>query len=276
MKQFTFLLATIQLASSSSADETTCYRPNGRRSPNHDAKKCNGVEGAVSMCCAQSDECLKNGLCKVAGDKPSNTSAIYWRDTCSLSSWPDVGCLKVCADGDLESENTQMTPCDGTDYSEKWCCGITADCCGTKDEVSVPRNIYISTSLTNGLSTSTSTQTSAHSQTRFTSARADPTSSLSSSQSSKPESSSDLSTGGKAGIGVGVAVGAIAVIGLLTFFLRRKHKSKHPALTVPMMYVTSSCDARELDAASVYEKPAGAEDSRHELPGDSAPTVTRR
>jgi LPXTG-motif cell wall-anchored protein len=44
-------------------------------------------------------------------------------------------------------------------------------------------------------------------------------------------SSSSLSTGAKAGIGVGVALGALLVIGLIFFFVRRRKRANHPAGT---------------------------------------------
>jgi hypothetical protein len=74
-----------------SADDVTCYKLDGTSRTVDGTKVCNSLDGAVSMCCASSDTCLNNGLCKTAGDSVS-----YWRDMCSISSWPEVGCLKTC------------------------------------------------------------------------------------------------------------------------------------------------------------------------------------
>lgn len=94
---FPILLAIAHLLSVSSG-QITCYRPNGDSSTHNDTKICSSVNGAVSMCCNVDDECLPNGICKVpATSGESGSEPIYWRDTCSQSSWPEVGCLKVCA-----------------------------------------------------------------------------------------------------------------------------------------------------------------------------------
>jgi len=88
--------AILQLSWLSSADITTCYTPNGTSFGADNAKICNSLDGTVSMCCAQADDCLNNGLCKVAGDESLGIIDSYWRDMCSLSSWPEIGCLKAC------------------------------------------------------------------------------------------------------------------------------------------------------------------------------------
>ena len=50
------------------------------------------------MCCGPQDICLNNGLCKVSPARgATEEKPTYWRDTCSESEWPEVGCLRgVC------------------------------------------------------------------------------------------------------------------------------------------------------------------------------------
>lgn len=144
-----------------------------------------------------------------------------------------------------------MTPCDGTDYSKMWCCGTSTECCGTNDQVPVPTDIYFTPTFTSVISTSNS----------------EPTGTNANLSSGKDSSVQSLSTGGKAGVGIGVAVGAIAIIGLLVFFLRQKRKSKTVARVFHPRELLGSNTAQELEMTRVHEKPAGAQDSRHELSG---------
>jgi hypothetical protein len=95
MKALLFVLPTLCLPE---VLAVTCYRPNGISSTNGDSKSCHSINGAASMCCNEYDECLENGLCKAAADTGVEGSNVtYWRDTCSVSNWPEVGCLRVCA-----------------------------------------------------------------------------------------------------------------------------------------------------------------------------------
>lgn len=83
------LLITLQLSLLSQADHAPCYSPNGTSYPDK-SKLCNSLDGTVTMCCGQTDTCLFNGLCRIEGYN------IWWRDMCSVRTWPEVGCLKVC------------------------------------------------------------------------------------------------------------------------------------------------------------------------------------
>lgn len=73
------------------AQDVTCYKPDATSRTFNGTVLCNSVDGAVSMCCGWNDTCLRNGLCKTNTEDTS-----YWRDMCSISSWPETGCLKVC------------------------------------------------------------------------------------------------------------------------------------------------------------------------------------
>ncbi|CEN60527.1 hypothetical protein ASPCAL02963 [Aspergillus calidoustus] len=92
MKALLFVLPTLYLPG---VLAVTCYRPNGISSTNGDSKSCHSINGAPSMCCNEYYECLENGLCKVAADTGVEGSNVtYWRDTCSVSNWPEVGLHK--------------------------------------------------------------------------------------------------------------------------------------------------------------------------------------
>ncbi|KAJ5267474.1 hypothetical protein N7478_003811 [Penicillium angulare] len=261
------LYLALQLPSLSMADIVTCYTPNGTSFDAENAKICNSLDGTVSMCCAQSDECLNNGLCKIKGDESSGTIDTYWRDMCSLSSWPDIGCLKVCEGGtDLQTGNSQMTPCDGTDYSETWCCGDTHDCCEMGDEVFVPLDIY---------ATSASTTTTLFPLTP-TKIMTKPTPKISSTMtlsaldhpSSESDSSRNLSIDEKVGVGVGVSIGVIAIAGATTFFIRRPSGKRAASVDAPMENPQIPPKIQESNTTAIYEKPAGDHDTRHEsFPG---------
>lgn len=156
--------------------------------------------------------------------------------------------------------NTLMTPCDGTDYSETWCCGDDTMCCGSGNEVHIPKNIYPAEPKSAIFTSSSSAPTSPNT----------PTSS--SDPQSSSESSAGLSTGAKAGIGVGVGVGGCAIIALLAFFfLRRRRREDNAAAAIPATAAVPATNAgmgqkpQELELAHAQEKPA---DSRHELPGE--------
>lgn len=168
--------------------------------------------------------------------------------------------------------NAIMTPCDGTDYSETWCCGETTDCCGTGDEIIIPTNIYVSSSLT---PTSTSTSESPTSTAATTSS--DSTATPSSEQSPAP---SGLSTGSKAGIGVGVAAGVIIVLGFFAFFVihrRRKKAVISPGTTLDPSAQPGAVPgvSRELEQTAVYETPADKQNTRYELPAQASTVADR-
>lgn len=71
----------------------TTYYPNGKTPSRDIYQPCNSLDGA-SMACASTDDCLRNGLCKVVlSPGVTNSSVEYWRDTCSISDWTNPRCL---------------------------------------------------------------------------------------------------------------------------------------------------------------------------------------
>ncbi|KAL2834812.1 hypothetical protein BJY01DRAFT_259393 [Aspergillus pseudoustus] len=257
----------------SAQEDVTCYKPDGTSHTFDGTVICNSVEGSVSMCCGLNDICLQNGMCKVKVDEDAGVNATYWRDGCSISSWPDVGCLKVCTGDNQIDElgNASMTPCDGTDYSETWCCGTTTDCCGTDAEITVPANIYVA-STSASTSTSTSTSISTNTSSTTSNVESTPTESAAShthtSSSDESHSSSGLSGGSKAGIGVGVAAGVIALVGALSFFvLRRRRRNAATPPEISLYQPVQSQKAAgtpDLQAPVVHEKPADKQHTRYE------------
>lgn len=146
------------------------------------------------------DECLPNGLCQYRGYNSTSGSSwqVYFRNFCAVSTWD--GCLNICLDGKYPADSGRMTPCDGTNTSETWCCGGTPACCNGPNAVNLASVLQSST--TSGYHT-TST-------------------SVGGTGASTPGSSTDLkpglSKGAKVGIGVGAAIGGVACLALVGFF----------------------------------------------------------
>jgi len=170
-----------------------------------------------------------------------------------------------------------MTPCDGTATSKTWCCGAdNKECCGSDRAITIAALFGAST-------TSTMETASATSNTATSSAAMATATNITS-------SSTGLSDGAKAGIGVGVGVGTVTVIATVAFWLVRRRKQKvngankseiaetgpvAAAAAVPETYqeYTVVQVPGELEGDDVgnraFEKPAGSEDIRHELDGES-------
>ncbi|KAL5040803.1 hypothetical protein BDW71DRAFT_193068 [Aspergillus fruticulosus] len=268
---FPLVVGTSHLLAAS-AEDVTCYKPDGTSRTFNGTILCNSVDGAVSMCCGWNDICLQNGLCKVKGSPTS-----YWRDMCSISSWPDVGCLKACTDDAVIDElgNAVMTPCDGTDYSKTWCCGQTTDCCGTDEEITVRANIYVSTSTPTSTSTLTSTNPSLASTPATTSSGSTATPS-----SEQSQETSGLSSGAKAGIGVGVAAGAIAVVGFFSFFVIRRRRKRAVIASKATSDGSVQPNAvpevpQEFEQNPVCEMPVDNQNTRYELPAGPSTVADR-
>lgn len=168
-----------------------------------------------------------------------------------------------------------MTPCDGSLTSETWCCGAGNNCCGSDSAITIAALF--------GASSTSTAQTASATSNEATSSAATATATRISS------SSTGLSDGAKAGIGVGVGVGAVAVIAAVAFWAVRRRKQKGTvankidvagtgpvvAAAVPEAYqgYTVVQMPGELEGNGVgnvaFEKPAGLEDIRHELDGES-------
>lgn len=92
------------------------------------------------------------------------------------------------------------------------------------------------------------------------------------SSSASPNSSvaTSLSTGAKAGIGIGCAFAAIAIIGMIVWFWRRRQRKARPTKALaPQEYVRSPLVERQLQPAEIA---GGKRDTWHEL--DHNPSFT--
>ncbi|KAF2819007.1 hypothetical protein CC86DRAFT_388436 [Ophiobolus disseminans] len=120
-----------------------CYHPNGTQTRDAYHAPCSkDTSNPLStICCAierpapfgwsrdstpSNDRCLDNGICMWMNNGTDYTS--YWREECTFTDWKSGKCLNLCLDHITEG-NQQMTPCDGTPTSEKWCCGPSTACC---------------------------------------------------------------------------------------------------------------------------------------------------
>ncbi|KAJ5578063.1 uncharacterized protein N7459_007027 [Penicillium hispanicum] len=251
------LLALHGLAASATADSAVCYYPSGHSEQSLVYEPCPASNGGTRMCCGTNrtnpfdgsasngrtaDMCLENGLCMNAHKDSQGTTLIdYWRDSCTSNDWATGGCLDVCTNGTEGSYTgtAQITPCDGTENSEYWCCGLkNTTCCGTSDAISIAANFAQTTSFSSSTSTRTSATTSSSSSETSTSTGSPSPSltitntpiPLTSAASLNSTSSPALSTGAKVGIGVGVGVGAASMIALILFYTLWQRK-KDPALT---------------------------------------------
>lgn len=159
-----------------------------------------------------------------------------------------------------------MTPCDGTPNSETWCCGLdNTACCGTPDAITLAA--FGATSTTTTTTTTASTSISAL-------ATGSPV--ISNEPEIKYSAGTGLSDGAKASISVDAAVGGIAVIAALAFlFVRRRRQSKTGGVNMAGVepaagLVYQGYTAVQNPGGMAHEKSAGVEDTRHELPGESA------
>ena len=122
-----------------------------------------------------------------------------------------------------------MTPCDGTNSSEVWCCGGTTACCDSPGlkPVTLARQFGVSAT-----STATVSRTAGTTSTRASSSKTSvpATSSATFSATAAPSNNNDgLSTGQKAGIGVGVPLGLAVLVGAVLLGVRW-HKQRNERL----------------------------------------------
>lgn len=68
-----------------------CYFPNGTMDNNYVACDTNAPNSA---CCASTDECLTNGLCRPVNS--TGEANDYWRDLCTDQTWESDACPKFC------------------------------------------------------------------------------------------------------------------------------------------------------------------------------------
>ncbi|KAF2741836.1 hypothetical protein M011DRAFT_462947 [Sporormia fimetaria CBS 119925] len=237
------------------ASQSQCLTPDGHININPDFVPCPNS----SVCCALNrpnvpggdvkdggtrDECLPSGLCENRGVRNGVAVQTWWRNFCvEGAQWNNIDCPAS------DPGNIQMTPCDGTRDSEKWCCGETTDCCtedgGVRAIVLAPTlgqplparetstasilpSVAVSSTSSALISSSTSGTATPTTDAFPTSGDSDtPTASPNpTSSSTAPENS--LSTGAKAGIGAGAGVGAIILIAL-GFFIAKALSWKRAA-----------------------------------------------
>uniref|UniRef100_A0A8H7KDV7 Mid2 domain-containing protein n=1 Tax=Bionectria ochroleuca TaxID=29856 RepID=A0A8H7KDV7_BIOOC len=158
------LLAVTYLPVSVSAQEVSCFAPDGKTlADNETYVPCNKLgitqEGVYSSCCnldgkaGDRDLCTTTGLCLNKG--------LLFRGYCSDKSWESDACVKVCMDesvGGSSNGTVEITPCtDG-----KYCCGHNnLTCCGTSRAFELPTlvNVKGSSSAANVTQTAIVTET---------------------------------------------------------------------------------------------------------------------
>lgn len=110
-------------------------------------------------------------------------------------------------------DSVQLTPCDGTATSEKWCCGDSTDCCSAGFEY---KALYIPQKLSNTSSAQSLYSAQAQNQT---------TTSNSTSIPPPVEPAKGLSGGAKAGIGIGAVLGVLVSLaaGFFAGYTAKRH-----------------------------------------------------
>jgi hypothetical protein len=157
----------------------------------------------------------------------------------------------------------EMTPCDGTAKSEKWCCGNSRTCCSSSP-VSIAALFKAQSRLSSSSASSTSSTSTARTSSTTPSPSAQP--------SSSPSASSSLSDVTIVGIVIG-AIAALVLFFTAGFVVARKRKlAADPRASLPMaaapIYPTSSQETR---SASLYTHKVEAMDSQIvEVPAEAA------
>ena len=164
------------------------------------------------------------------------------------------------------SGDVNVTPCDGTDSSEYWCCGNSTACCGDdasfgKEKVDRVFLGIISSSSMSSIASSTSTSMPLSSSSPSSTSTPSPTT------TPPNDDSGGLSTGAKAGIGVGAAFGVIALLALGAFIGRRSYKKKKETAEMTTYY-----EPVKGELSSEYRHEAPTQDSfLHEAPVPQKP-----
>jgi len=110
-------------------------------------------------------------------------------------------------------DSVQLTPCDGTATSEKWCCGDNTDCCPAGFEY---KALYIPQKLSNTSSAQSLYSAQVQNQTATSNSTSIP---------SPAEPAKGLSGGAKAGIGIGIVLGVLVSLaaGFFAGYLAKRH-----------------------------------------------------
>jgi hypothetical protein len=216
------------------------------------------LDAVTSICCSTNrtrapgmsheggntaDECLPNGLCQNRFTYEGKPDVTYWVEYCTDKDYKSGKCMDICADQRRDTGAAMITPCDGTNKSEKWCCGKSDACCWNpnKDSITFPQRFE---GMINGTvaSLALAGPTSTESLLGIGSTPTTSTTRTLISESSTPQSqspsplaqsvstglSTGLSTGAKAGIAVGAVAGVIALVGAV-FFARKAMRWKKEA-----------------------------------------------
>ncbi|KAF2994170.1 hypothetical protein E8E13_001256 [Curvularia kusanoi] len=213
---------------------------------------CPGDDGLGTVCCATygllpawsngltQDGCLPNGLCQNRRTTSNNErETTYWIDFCTEYGQNNATgkCLDVCQRTD-ETKTNQITPCDGTANSTRWCCGQSNACCASNVDVvtldQVLGQVSSSTSIQSSTATSSSSPTSSSTSappTPTASGKANASGIANPGQGNGDSSSSGLGGGAIAGIAIGVIAG-VALTAAALFFARRASQKKRAATVV--------------------------------------------
>ena len=217
----------------------TCYNTAGIAITDPEVVPC-AISPVKSLCCYSNrtlpaggphekgntaDECLASGICQNRFTFEGKPGTTYWLEHCTDRDIESGNCMDICRSSRGPSGTAMITPCDGTNKSEKWCCGDTTACCANanRDLVTFPMefvgmiNGTIASLVTTPTPTPTPTPGFVSSATTTTGTPL-PTS-TSSAPSAAPQNTG-LSTGAKAGIAIGAVLGVLALIGV-GFFARK-------------------------------------------------------
>ncbi|KAF2119766.1 hypothetical protein BDV96DRAFT_353030 [Lophiotrema nucula] len=192
------------------------------------------------------DECMPNGLCQNRGvstksgeEQPPWTR--YYRVYCGTATWE--GCLEVCSTGPYADHVVQVTPCDGTSTSEKWCCENSTACCNTDTAIVIPQ-VLGRANLSASVSSSASAPLSPATAT--------------SSPTAAAHSSGGISGGQITGVVVGSIIGGLlmGLVGFLVWFRWQRGRAmtaKENNEQGVFEHRIAPQDSRELEAESRHE-----------------------
>ncbi|KFZ16866.1 hypothetical protein V502_04858 [Pseudogymnoascus sp. VKM F-4520 (FW-2644)] len=239
-----------------------CYESNGFESETY--YDC-APNADVSACCRPGDICYSNGLCHPGPDVEQGITAWYWHG-CTDPTFQDPSCFSACFA--VTGDGVDSCPGQGPN---KWCCyGLGGcDCNNSTQVVSALAGTIITTidlgvtSISSTKSTSTTSPTSASTTTTTTppsttagketgtetGAAAGETTGTTPTETPSPEKSKSNAVPIGVGVGVGGAA-ALAIIGLIFFFLRRRNQKAAAQVVGPEPKYSAAAQGPQ------YEMPA--------------------
>ncbi|PVI02804.1 hypothetical protein DM02DRAFT_279088 [Periconia macrospinosa] len=234
----------------------TCYTLNGQKAPSSNLSyiPCNTTAIANnqhSSCCASTDLCLSNGLCKY--NAPANVRPFneYWRVGCTDPTYKDPACPKQCANVPSEKPMHLVFQCPG---NGRWCCGtgeietykdrgtVNTTCCAMEDlafdggvasvfaTASLDLKMNVEPSKTSAVGT-TSVTSIATTPASATVASGDATSVDAPTAVPTPPPKSDTNVTTAVGIGIGIPVAVALIIGIAIFLFLRKRRGQADPLS---------------------------------------------